>query len=105
MIMLDIDHFKRINDVFGHLVGDSVLRAIVQNISEHIRREDVLTRYGGEEFVVVLPETPYENAFICAEKLRELISDTEFQLGDRSRSPSAWAWRSSPRAAPTAASS
>ncbi len=93
VIMLDIDHFKRINDVFGHLVGDSVLRAIVQNISEHIRREDVLTRYGGEEFVVVLPETPYENAFICAEKLRELISDTEFQLGDRSRSPSAWAWR------------
>ena len=80
VIMLDIDHFKRINDVFGHLVGDSVLRAIVANIRDHIRREDVLTRYGGEEFMVVLPEITYDNAFLCAEKLRVLIRDTEFQL-------------------------
>ena len=82
LIMLDIDHFKRINDVFGHLVGDSVLRAIVASVKDNIRREDVLTRYGGEEFVLVLPETPYENAFLCAEKLREMIGKAEFRLGD-----------------------
>ena len=83
VIMLDIDHFKQINDVFGHLVGDSVLRAISANIKANIRREDVLTRYGGEEFMLVLPETPYDNAFVCAEKLRSLVADTEFRLGDK----------------------
>ncbi len=82
VIMLDIDRFKQINDVYGHLVGDSVLRAISTNIQANIRREDVMTRYGGEEFLLVLPETPYENAFVCAGKLRSMVAATEFRLAD-----------------------
>ena len=78
LIMLDIDHFKQINDIFGHLAGDRVLIDIVTTIQSNIRREDVLTRFGGEEFIVVLPETPYTNAFVCAEKLRKLVEDEKY---------------------------
>lgn len=76
-LMFDIDHFKFINDNYGHLAGDEVLRELARTCSKRIRRTDILGRYGGEEFLIVLPETTKENAFQFAENLRELISEME----------------------------
>jgi len=70
LAMLDLDHFKQVNDTYGHLAGDAVLKAVVDIISNSIRTEDVLTRYGGEEFVVVMRETPLNQAATVAERLR-----------------------------------
>ena len=78
VLMLDIDHFKRINDDLGHLTGDHVLRELAQIISRRVRREELLARYGGEEFVLVLPETTAEGAYTYAEALRKMIEAHEF---------------------------
>jgi two-component system, cell cycle response regulator len=78
LVMLDIDRFKRINDTFGHLAGDSVLRQVAQVIKARIRREDVLARYGGEEFALVLPEIDAAGAAITAEKARKLVERQRF---------------------------
>jgi diguanylate cyclase (GGDEF)-like protein len=74
VVMLDIDHFKNLNDEFGHLLGDEVLRQVSQAFTQQLRKVDVLCRYGGEEFAVILPETTGENAFGVAEKLRRAIA-------------------------------
>jgi diguanylate cyclase (GGDEF)-like protein len=74
-IMFDIDNFKRINDSHGHAVGDEVLRSVAARCSEVIRDVDVLGRYGGEEFAVLLPETPLQGAVETAERLRAAIGD------------------------------
>jgi diguanylate cyclase (GGDEF)-like protein len=81
LIMFDIDHFKRINDTHGHPAGDKVLQIIAGLIKNRIRKGDYLVRYGGEEFVVVLPETRLENALKLAEQLRQLIATTPVQIG------------------------
>src|ERR1019366_4122758 len=73
LIMVDIDHFKRVNDEFGHLLGDEVLRAISQIFLQALRKHDICCRYGGEEFVIILPETPGPKAVRVAEKLRSLV--------------------------------
>lgn len=73
-LMLDIDNFKRVNDVHGHRVGDGVLAGIGQILKSTVREVDVVARYGGEEFSVLLPETDASGAFIVAEKIREAIS-------------------------------
>ncbi|HEY3929518.1 MAG TPA: diguanylate cyclase [Candidatus Koribacter sp.] len=78
LIMVDLDHFKRVNDEFGHLLGDEVLRAVSQIFHQTLRKPDVVCRYGGEEFVLVLPETSRANAVRVAEKLRNLIAAYEF---------------------------
>ena len=78
LIILDIDHFKRVNDIFGHLAGDHVLRHMSQVIRNNIRREDMMARFGGEEFVVILPEVNAAGAQTCAEKIRKLVEETEF---------------------------
>ena len=78
LIMLDIDHFKSINDEHGHLMGDDVLRDLTRRIQQRIRQEEVLVRYGGEEFVVVLPETDLEGATTLAERLRMAVQGTPF---------------------------
>jgi diguanylate cyclase (GGDEF)-like protein len=73
ILMLDIDFFKNINDEFGHLVGDDVLRAFAQKLREFLRSDDVCARFGGEEFVVVLPDTPLATALDIGERIRKGI--------------------------------
>lgn len=73
-IMIDIDHFKRVNDSFGHPVGDLVLVRLVEVLKEGIRKGDVLARYGGEEFAVLLPKTDASHAVTLAERLRETVA-------------------------------
>jgi diguanylate cyclase (GGDEF)-like protein len=78
VLMFDIDFFKRINDQYGHLAGDYVLRELARVVSERIRREEVFARYGGEEFVIVLPETPLNGATALAESLRARVANHAF---------------------------
>ncbi|MDQ3990823.1 MAG: GGDEF domain-containing protein, partial [Actinomycetota bacterium] len=79
VLMVDIDHFKRVNDDHGHLRGDEVLVEVTQRISREIRSQiDVLARYGGEEFLIVLPETPAEGARVAAGKILEAVRSTAF---------------------------
>jgi len=74
LIMIDVDHFKSINDNFGHDVGDIVLTEIARRISEGIRETDVLFRWGGEEFLILMPHTEISGAALLAEKLRMIVS-------------------------------
>ncbi len=74
LMIIDIDHFKAVNDTHGHLVGDKVLVGIARHIFNQMRGSDFLCRYGGEEFAVILPDTPITGAFSLAEKLRKLVA-------------------------------
>jgi diguanylate cyclase (GGDEF)-like protein len=78
LLMLDIDHFKGINDNFGHLAGDYVLKELATALKSRLRPDDVISRYGGEEFAIVLPETPNEGGTKIAEELRHLIEEHAF---------------------------
>ncbi len=78
LVMFDIDHFKKINDDFGHLAGDSVLKELAGRMLARIRPDDVLGRYGGEEFIVILPETASDEAVSIADGLRKAIGDDMF---------------------------
>jgi two-component system, cell cycle response regulator len=78
LIMLDIDHFKKINDVHGHLAGDHVLKELGRLVHTRIRRDEIFARYGGEEFSIVLPETAIEGARQLAEGIRSKTHSTEF---------------------------
>jgi two-component system, cell cycle response regulator len=78
LIIFDIDFFKRINDQYGHLAGDHVLRELARAVQERIRRDEVFARYGGEEFVIVLPETGLGGANALAEDLRERVATHAF---------------------------
>ncbi len=75
IMMVDIDHFKGVNDTYGHLVGDEVLRVVAEIIKNSIRPNDFSCRYGGEEFIVIFPGTSHENAMIPAERLRLRIEE------------------------------
>lgn len=79
VILFDIDNFKFINDKYGHNVGDKVLRTISKSVSSSIRQSDELGRWGGEEFIVICPETTLENACILAEKIRKNIQSIIFK--------------------------
>lgn len=83
LMLLDLDHFKKTNDEFGHLAGDYVLRRTAAVLKKTIRREQLLARYGGEEFVVVLPETEVSKAETFAERIRALVESTEFEFDGR----------------------
>jgi diguanylate cyclase (GGDEF)-like protein len=78
LMMFDIDFFKKINDVHGHLAGDYVLRELAQNIKRMVRKEQCFARYGGEEFALVVPEDGPEKARIFAEKIRRSIEEKQF---------------------------
>jgi diguanylate cyclase (GGDEF)-like protein len=77
LIMLDLDYFKKINDQYGHPAGDAVLKEISTAIQRTVRNADVVSRYGGEEFALVLPETPLKGAVILAERLRKRVEQLE----------------------------
>ncbi|WP_412972112.1 GGDEF domain-containing protein [Glaciecola sp. MF2-115] len=79
LLIIDIDHFKRINDVEGHLVGDNVLKQIAAKLQSKMREGDLLARWGGEEFVAVLPYTPLDNAMELADRLRLFISEQSIE--------------------------
>lgn len=83
VLMLDIDHFKQVNDTYGHSYGDIVLQAIAATIRTQLRSEDFAMRYGGEEFVVLLPGLGSRESLIVAERLRLKISQTEVEKGRR----------------------
>lgn len=74
LMMLDIDHFKQINDNYGHIAGDHVLREVAGLIRARVRREECFARYGGEEFALVMPEAGRENVLNFAEKIRQLVA-------------------------------
>lgn len=78
LVMFDLDHFKRVNDGYGHSVGDDVLRKLVATCRGHQREGDVLARWGGEEFMLMLPDTPLSGAMALAERLRQAIESTSF---------------------------
>ena len=82
LVLLDIDHFKRFNDNYGHLVGDDILRNAVQKIAQLLRKMDVFARYGGEEFIILLPEADLEQGMAVAEKLRVMLAAQAFALED-----------------------
>ena len=80
--MLDVDHFKRINDDHGHQTGDEVLRAISDRCRNTLRSNDVLGRYGGEEFAIVFPETNLDEAGAVAERLRVAVAESPIKVGE-----------------------
>jgi two-component system, cell cycle response regulator len=83
LMMFDIDFFKKINDVHGHLAGDYVLRELAQTVKRMVRKEQCFARYGGEEFALVVPEDGGEKARIFAEKIRRTIEEKHFAFEDQ----------------------
>jgi len=81
LVVCDVDHFKRVNDNYGHLAGDKVLRLIARLISDRLRESDFVARYGGEEFVVLMPDTSVDKAHEAIEQVREAIADSPFNFG------------------------
>ena len=82
MIMFDIDHFKKVNDTYGHTVGDYVLQTLTQIVRENLREIDYLVRWGGEEFIIITPETDIEKAEVLAERIRKATENYIFdQVG------------------------
>ena len=82
--MLDIDHFKKFNDTYGHLVGDEVIRALANLLRRLLRTSDLLGRYGGEEFIVALPGCSSEKAVEIIDELRESFAQFQFSAGSES---------------------
>jgi diguanylate cyclase (GGDEF)-like protein len=78
--MLDIDNFKRVNDTFGHPIGDEILKGLVDELQSNARDSDVVARYGGEEFAIIFPDTPASSAHDAANRMRELIERRDFPL-------------------------
>ena len=78
LAIIDIDHFKKVNDTYGHRTGDGVLRILSEVMKKEIREIDVLARYGGEEFALILPHTPYPQALEVGERIRQKVEDSRF---------------------------
>ena len=79
-ILMDLDYFKRINDTYGHFIGDKVLIHFTQTLQSFLRKSDLLGRVGGEEFAIFLPDTGLEDAFQLADKIRQTISDATLEV-------------------------
>lgn len=84
VLMLDIDHFKRVNDGYGHQAGDVVLRSVAQTLQSRLRAQDQIGRFGGEEFLAILPDTSPEGALVLAEALRAAVEASPTQWGAHS---------------------
>ncbi len=78
LLIFDIDHFKNVNDTYGHLAGDHVLKQMAELVKNNTRREDFMARYGGEEFAVILPEIDHDRAMVMGEKVRKLVEAEVF---------------------------
>jgi diguanylate cyclase (GGDEF)-like protein len=78
VLMIDIDHFKEFNDTYGHATGDRVLQTVARAMQDALRKPDICARHGGEEFAVLLPKTPGENAYYVAERVRRTLSGTRY---------------------------
>ena len=85
VLLIDVDHFKAINDTFGHDAGDDVLRELALRLRRNIRGIDLACRLGGEEFVVVMPDTTLESAFLVGERLRQCIAAAPFVAGAQNK--------------------
>jgi diguanylate cyclase (GGDEF)-like protein len=83
LFMIDLDHFKRINDRYGHLAGDHVLQVVSRIILENVRNTDIVCRFGGEELVIYLPHTSSQQALVVAERMREAISESKVEFKDQ----------------------
>jgi diguanylate cyclase (GGDEF)-like protein len=83
ILMLDIDHFKKINDTYGHPIGDEAIKAMASAASKHLRPSDTLGRFGGEEFVIMLPQTDAAGAVVAAERIRESVAQVAVPAGTR----------------------
>jgi two-component system cell cycle response regulator len=83
LIILDVDHFKKVNDTHGHLVGDRILQILCQRLRHNLRCQDTAFRYGGEEFVVLLANTTDEEAILVARRLNRVVSDEPFALNNK----------------------
>ncbi|MFQ6021603.1 MAG: GGDEF domain-containing protein [Acidiferrobacterales bacterium] len=81
--MVDIDHFKEVNDTYGHKAGDRVLEGVTAILVETLRMPDKVGRYGGEEFLLVLPETGLEQTTNIADRIRATVAETEFDIGEK----------------------
>jgi diguanylate cyclase (GGDEF)-like protein/PAS domain S-box-containing protein len=81
VILFDVDGFKQVNDTFGHAIGDEILIQIAQSSALQVRDVDVLARYGGDEFIILLPETSAQQAFLIAERIRENVASTHMEAG------------------------
>jgi diguanylate cyclase (GGDEF)-like protein len=80
LLLVDIDHFKQVNDKYGHLVGDEILFAVASVLTQQIRPSDLLARYGGEEFALILPDTSIVEAKLLAERVRAAIETSMYKL-------------------------
>lgn len=83
LAMIDIDHFKVINDTHGHLAGDAILREVCARIRKEVRSDEIFARFGGEEFVVLMPEATLEEASVFANRLRAGVADEPFRIHDQ----------------------
>jgi diguanylate cyclase (GGDEF)-like protein len=81
IVICDLDYFKEVNDTYGHAVGDGVLRSLTGTISGALRSADIAGRYGGDEFILILPETQIEVAEVVAERVREAVKEAEIRIG------------------------
>jgi diguanylate cyclase (GGDEF)-like protein len=79
LVFFDIDHFKKVNDVFGHLAGDEVLRHIAHLVKSSLRKSDLIARWGGEEFIILLPNTGLDVAIRLAQNIRKIVAIEKFE--------------------------
>lgn len=83
LILLDIDYFKRVNDTYGHDIGDKVIKEIANMLQTSIRKSDVVARWGGEEFAILMPETDLDEAFLVGEKIRSMAESLDYSFGEK----------------------
>jgi two-component system cell cycle response regulator len=86
LVVFDVDKFKRVNDMLGHDVGDKILQEIAARLASNIRSIDILSRYGGEEFIVAMPDTNQEDAMVAADRIRSLLGGSTFKVGKKALS-------------------